>query len=200
MALAGVAAFGQSVWVSNSSNDRFSWAMVRVSGGGKANVGDLAGVHIGEVDHDDLFVAKAGKVYEITDPAVYKQVDEANKPTDKAREERTKVKSHMREVQGEARAEERERRALERDKQRVERNLERENADRADLQKQIADLDRQISDLEKKASTFERRLEEENKKFESATKKLNAARDERMKKLEAIFDSAIAKGIAKPYR
>jgi uncharacterized protein (DUF3084 family) len=192
-------AFSQSTTIHMSGGDSTSWALVRVQPGQVAHVGDMNGIHIGDVNRDELIIVRGGKGYVVTDAKVLSEVEAARAPLDALREERMKLKEQSREVRMEQRDIERERRTMERARQRIQQRDGRAgDAEKRDLEKQMSDLSHKESDLDKKVSGVNERLATANKRVEEMDRKRNAARDEVMKKIEKIFDNAIAHGLAHP--
>jgi septal ring factor EnvC (AmiA/AmiB activator) len=199
LTLSIASAFAQSTTMHMSGGDGTSWALIRVSGGGVAQVGDMDGIHIGEVKQDELIIVRSHKAYVVTDPKVLNDIDTMRGPLDKLRDERLKLKSESREVRSQQRSLELERRSVERDKSRMERDAAREGANRQDIDRHKADLDRKLTELETKIADIGKNLDSANKKVDAIDKERDAARAVMTKKLEKLFDDVIAKGIAKPF-
>lgn len=189
-----------SIHSDSDGGSGISWALVRVTTG-VASIGDLGGVHIGEVHHDDLFCVRDGKAYEIRDDAVMRRVAAADGPVEKIRELKQKAKEHWREIRQQERAEEREKRGLDRSKSRLVRTLDlsETTATHSDLVRQITEIDRQMADIDRQIRAMSEHVDAEQKKVDAVQKSLDGARVEREKRVEAIFNEALAKGLAKPY-
>ncbi len=189
----------QSTSIHESGGDGTSWALIRVSGGGTAHVGDINGIHIGDVTRDELIIVRYHKGYVVTDEKVLREVEAARAPVDKIREERLKVKSGARSMKLEERSAEREKRNLERSKTRLQTRESRGSDDeKKDIERQIGDLDRQQKDLDRKISEVSKQLDDENRKVDAVSKRMDEARNECLKKIEQIFDRAQRDGLAHP--
>ena len=189
---------GSSTWVHVSGGDATSWALIRLSGDGKADVGDVGGIHIGEVTKDELIIVRDHKGYISTDGKLMNEIMEIRKPLDKAREEHLKARGDERGARLELRGIQREQRQYEKEISRLERERSRRDADNGQIAKEVQRIKNDERGLDGKASDLQRKLDTETKKLEVVDKNRDALRSEIEKKLEKVFDSAISSGRAHP--
>jgi hypothetical protein len=193
------ASYAQTTSVQMSSNDHVAWALIRVANGGKASVGDMAGVHIGEVTQDEFIFARDGKAFVVTDPKVLTDVEAARAPLDRFREVRMKARGETRDIRSKQRSSERQLQSLDRDRGRLNRNADRADENgRREIDRQLKELERKQTALTSARDEASNNLDEANKKLEAVEKQMNALREETQKKVEQIFEAAKAKGLAKP--
>lgn len=194
------ASLAQTTMVHTSGGDGTSWALIRVGNGQVAHIGDIDGIHIGDVARDELIIVRNQKAFIVTDNRVLGEVEAARVPVSKLSEERSKLRTDERKVREEQRGVERERRDLQRAVQRLDRNVARaDDNQKRDIERQKADITHKESDLDRKFADLGAKHEAAVKKVEAVEKQREAARTEMQKKVEKIFDDAISKGLAKPF-
>jgi hypothetical protein len=189
----------QSTSVNMSSHDNVSWALIRAGNGGKASVGDMQGVHIGEVTRDEFIYVKEGKGFLITDAKTLADLEATRQPVDKFREVRTKAKTDSREIRGQQRSAERELQSLDRQRSRLDRESTRADAnEKRQIAEELRDMATRQTALTQKRDEAAKRLDAANKTVDELEKQMNVLREQAQKKIEQIFDAAKAKGLAKP--
>lgn len=197
--LAIAVASAQSVSIHTSGGDATQWALIRVQSGQTAHVGDIDGIHIGEVTRDELIIVRNHKASVVTDGNVLTAVEQSRAPVDRLRDEHLKLRGAARDARLEQRNIERERRNLQREKQQAERNLSRATEDRRhDFDQTLKDIGRRERDLERKLADATSKVDAANKRVEAIDREREAAREQYYKKVERIIDDAIARGLAHP--
>lgn len=188
LGLAGLAG-AQSVTTHVSGGDSISWALVRVKAGQVASVGDIQGVHVGQVNRDELVVVKAGKGYVVTDPGVLSEMEadgagamDELKHYLKTKMDAMKLRMELRQAQIEGML--------------LNRGLER--SDKRGDHSRDEELKAKLKDANAKETDLTNKHDAALAKVQAERKKLEAARDERNRKYEKTIDRAFREGKTSP--
>ena len=178
----------QSVSIHISGGDATSWSFVRVKPGEIAHVGDISGIHIGDVSKDELIIVRSSKGYVVTDPNTLDKMDSLMKSNVAEVMQYQKERAVARKIKIEMRSESFSQRQIERE---IERN---KDASRT------GELNARLKEAQEKMAHLQKESDEEAEKVSSAHKTLTAAREERLKNVEHTIDEAFKKGLAQPLR